>query len=318
MPRLKRSDLSKPGIVRRKVGKGFSYRYPDGSLVSKEDRQRINALAIPPAWTEVWICSYDNGHIQATGVDAAGRSQYMYHPRWRERKDTEKFQRAAELGSVFPAVRRAVTLHLKDTSSPKQQTIAAAVRLMDLGALRVGSESYMRQNGSYGLTTLRCRHARVKGDVVALKFPGKSGQLWDTSINDPALAAFLEPLSRRPGKERLLAYKVDGSWVSLDASMINEYLRTIAGAAYTSKDFRTWKGTAAAALSLLSSDGTMTRPQALVKAMKDAAALLGNTPTVARTSYVDPRIVEAYLSGELQEVKATEPSIAAFLIEKQS
>ncbi|MGO4432945.1 DNA topoisomerase IB, partial [Paenarthrobacter sp. RAF9] len=166
--------------------------------------------------------------------------------------------------------------------------------------------------------TLRCRHARVKGDVVALKFPGKSGQLWDTSINDPALAAFLEPLARRPGKERLLAYKVDGSWVSLDASMINEYLRTIAGAAYTSKDFRTWKGTAAAALSLLSSDGTMTRPQALVKAMKDAAALLGNTPTVARTSYVDPRIVEAYLSGELQEVKATEPSIAAFLIEKQS
>ncbi|WP_416403589.1 DNA topoisomerase IB [Arthrobacter sp. LFS091] len=318
MPRLKRSDLSKPGIVRRKVGKGFSYRHPDGSLVSKEDRQRINALAIPPAWTEVWICSYDNGHIQATGVDAAGRSQYMYHPRWRERKDTEKFQRAAELGSVFPAVRRAVTLHLKDTSSPKQQTIAAAVRLMDLGALRVGSESYMRQNGSYGLTTLRCRHARVKGDVVALKFPGKSGQLWDTSINDPALAAFLEPLARRPGKERLLAYKVDGSWVSLDASMINEYLRTIAGAAYTSKDFRTWKGTAAAALSLLSSDGTMTRPQALVKAMKDAAALLGNTPTVARTSYVDPRIVEAYLSGELQEVKATEPSIAAFLIEKQS
>ncbi|MCF3139838.1 DNA topoisomerase IB [Paenarthrobacter sp. AR 02] len=318
MPRLKRSDLSKPGIVRRKVGKGFSYRHPDGSLVSKEDRQRINALAIPPAWTEVWICSYENGHIQATGVDAAGRSQYMYHPRWRERKDTEKFQRAAELGSVFPAVRRAVTLHLKDTSSPKQQTIAAAVRLMDLGALRVGSESYMRQNGSYGLTTLRCRHARVKGDVVALKFPGKSGQLWDTSINDPALAAFLEPLARRPGKERLLSYKVDGSWVSLDASMINEYLRTIAGAAYTSKDFRTWKGTAAAALSLLSSDGTMTRPQALVKAMKDAAALLGNTPTVARTSYVDPRIVEAYLSGELQEVKATEPSIAAFLIEKQS
>lgn len=318
MPRLKRSDLSKPGIVRRKVGKGFSYRHPDGSLVSKEDRQRINALAIPPAWTEVWICPFENGHIQATGVDAAGRSQYMYHPRWRERKDTEKFQRAAELGSVFPAVRRAVTLHLKDMSSPKQQTIAAAVRLMDLGALRVGSESYMRQNGSYGLTTLRCRHARVKGDAVALKFPGKSGQLWDTSIHDPALAAFLEPLARRPGKERLLAYKADGSWVSLDASMINEYLRTIAGAAYSSKDFRTWKGTAAAALSLLSSDGTMTRPQALVKAMKDAAALLGNTPTVARTSYVDPRIVEAYLSGELQAVKATEPSIAAFLIEKQS
>ncbi|MEI2277403.1 DNA topoisomerase IB [Paenarthrobacter ilicis] len=318
MPRLKRSDLSKAGITRRKVGKGFSYRHPDGSLVSPEDRQRINALAIPPAWTDVWIAPYDHGHILATGVDAAGRSQYMYHPRWRERKDSEKFQRAAELGSVFPSIRRAVTLQLKDTSSPKQQTIAAAVRLMDLGALRVGSESYMRQNGSYGLTTLRCRHAKVKDGAVALKFLGKSGQLWDTSINDSALADFLEPLSRRPGKERLLSYKTDGGWVPVDASMINEYLRSIAGAAYTSKDFRTWKGTATAALSLLDSNGTMTRPQALVKAMKDAAALLGNTPTVARTSYVDPRIVEAYLEGELEDVKATEPSIAAFLIDKQS
>ncbi|MEV7605869.1 DNA topoisomerase IB [Paenarthrobacter sp. NPDC089322] len=318
MPRLRRSDLSKPGIVRRRSGKGFSYRHPDGTLVAPEDRQRINALAIPPAWTEVWISPYENAHIQATGVDAAGRSQYIYHPRWRERKDSEKFQRAAELGSVFPSVRRTVTLHLKDATSPKQQTLAAAVRLMDLGALRVGSEAYMRQNGSYGLTTLRCRHARVKDNAVSLKFPGKSGQWWDTSINDPALATFLEPLARRPGKERLLAYKDNGSWVPLDASMINEYLRGIAGAAYTSKDFRTWKGTAAAALSLLKSEGTMTRPQALVKAMKEAAALLGNTPTVARTSYVDPRIVEAYLGGELQTVKPTEPSIAAFLIEKQS
>lgn len=318
MPRLRRSDLSKPGIERRRAGKGFSYRQPDGTILDKEDRQRINALAIPPAWTDVWISPYENAHIQATGVDAAGRSQYIYHPRWRERKDTEKFQRAAELGSVFPAVRRAVTRHLKDTSSPKQQTLAAAVRLMDLGALRVGSESYMRQNGSYGLTTLKCRHARVKEDAVALKFPGKSGQWWDTSIHDPDLADFLEPLARRPSKERLLAYKDNGSWVPVDASMINEYLRHIAGTAYTSKDFRTWKGTATAALSLLKSSGTMTRPQALVKAMKDAAELLGNTPTVARTSYVDPRIVEAFLSGELADVKPTEPSIAEFLMGKQS
>ncbi|MDO5862892.1 MULTISPECIES: DNA topoisomerase IB [Paenarthrobacter] len=318
MVRLRRSDLSKPGIVRRRSGKGFSYRHPDGTLLDKEDRQRINALAIPPAWTDVWISPYENAHIQATGVDAAGRSQYIYHPRWRERKDNEKFQRAAELGSAFPSIRRAVTLHLKDTSDPRQQTLAAAVRLMDLGALRIGSESYMKQNGSYGLTTLRCRHARVKENAVGLKFPGKSGQWWDTSINDPALAAFLEPLSRRPGKERLLAYKANGSWIPLDGSMVNEYLRSIAGEAYSSKDFRTWKGTAAAALCLLKTEGTMTRPQALVRAMKEAAELLGNTPTVARTSYVDPRIVEAYLSGELMDVKPTEPSIAEFLIAKQT
>ncbi|VXC35623.1 DNA topoisomerase IB (poxvirus type) [Arthrobacter sp. 9V] len=313
MPRLKRSDLSKPGIVRRKVGKGFSYRHPDGTLVSKEDRQRINALAIPPAWTDVWISPYEHGHILATGVDGAGRSQYIYHPRWRERKDTEKFLRAAKLGMVLPAIRRNVTVHLQNTDDPRQQTLAAAVRLMDLGALRVGSEVYMKQNGSYGLTTLRCRHARVVGQDVFLKFPGKSGQLWDTSIHDPGLAAFLEPLAQRPGKERLLAYQSNGTWVSVDGPMINECLRGIAGEAYTSKDFRTWKGTAAAALYLIKSGHKGTPRQAIVLAIKEASELLGNTPSVARSSYVDPRIIEAYLADKLKEVKPTEASVAAFL-----
>lgn len=313
MPRLKRTDLSKPGIVRRKVGKGFSYRHPDGSLVSKEDRRRINALAIPPAWTDVWISPFENGHILATGVDDAGRSQYIYHPTWRERKDTEKFIRAAKLGLVLPAIRRNVTVHLQNTEDPRQQTLAAAVRLMDLGALRVGSEVYMKQNGSYGLTTLRCRHARVEEHDVFLKFPGKSGQLWDKSIHDPALAAFLEPLAGRPGKERLLAYLSEGTWVSVDASMINEYLRGVAGEAYSSKDFRTWKGTAAAALCLIKSGHQGTPRQAIVRAIKEASELLGNTPSVARSSYVDPRIIEAYLSGEVKGVKPTEASVAAFL-----
>ncbi|MDR6437605.1 DNA topoisomerase-1 [Paenarthrobacter nicotinovorans] len=313
MPRLKRSDLSKPGIVRRRVGKGFSYRHPDGSLVGKEDRQRINALAIPPAWTDVWISPFENGHILATGVDDAGRSQYIYHPTWRERKDTEKFIRAAKLGLVLPAIRRNVTVHLQNMDDPRQQTLAAAVRLMDLGALRVGSEVYMKQNGSYGLTTLRCRHARVQGQDVFLKFPGKSGQLWDKSIHDPALAAFLEPLAERPGKERLLAYLSEGTWVSVDASMINGYLRGITGDAYSSKDFRTWKGTAAAALCLIKSGHKGTPRQAIVRAIKEASEILGNTPSVARSSYVDPRIIEAYLEGELKEVKPTEASVAAFL-----
>lgn len=313
MPRLRRSDLSKPGIIRRKAGKGFSYRHPDGSPASKEDRQRINALAIPPAWTDVWISPFEHGHILATGVDGAGRSQYIYHPRWREQKDAEKFIRAAQLGLVLPSVRRNVTVHLQDSTSPRQQTLAAAVRLMDLGALRVGSESYMKQNGSYGLTTLRCRHARVDGADVYLKFRGKSGHLWDTSIHDPALAAFLEPLAERPGKERLLAFQANGSWVSVDASMINEYLRGIAGAAYTSKDFRTWKGTAAAAICLIKSGHKGTPRQAIVRAIKEASELLGNTPAVARSSYVDPRIIEAYLDGGLQDVKPTEASIASFL-----
>ena len=313
MPRLKRSDLSKPGIVRRKVGTGFSYRHPDGSLVSKEDRHRINARALPPARTDGWISPNEHGHILATGVDAAGRSQYIYHPGWRERKDTEKFIRAAKLGMVLPTVRRNVTVHLQDATDPRQQTLAAAVRFMDLGALRVGSEVYMKQNGSYGLTTLRCRHARVEGPDVFLKFPGKSGQLWDTSIHDPALAAFLEPLADRPGKERLLAYQANGAWVSVDAAMINEYLRGISGEAYTSKDFRTWKGTAAAALCLIKSGHKGTPRQAIVRAIKEASELLGNTPSVARSSYVDPRIIEGYLSEELKDVKPTEAAVAAYL-----
>lgn len=313
MPRLKRSDLSKSGIVRRKVGKGFSYRHPDGSLVSKEDRQRINALAIPPAWTDVWISPYEHGHILATGVDGAGRSQYIYHPRWRERKDTEKFIRAAKLGLVLPTIRRNVTVHLQNADDPRQQTLAAAVRFMDLGALRVGSEVYMKQNGSYGLTTLKCRHARVEGQDVFLKFPGKSGQLWDGSIHDPGLATFLEPLAQRPGKERLLAYQSNGTWVSVDGHMINEYLRSIAGEAYTSKDFRTWKGTTAAALYLIKSGDQGTPRQAIALAIKEASEILGNTPSVARSSYVDPRIIEAFLSGKLGEAKPTEASVAAFL-----
>ena len=246
-------------------------------------------------------------------MDAAGRSQYIYHPGWRERKDTEKFIRAAKLGMVLPTVRRNVTVHLQDATDPRQQTLAAAVRFMDLGALRVGSEVYMKQNGSYGLTTLRCRHARVEGPDVFLKFPGKSGQLWDTSIHDPALAAFLEPLADRPGKERLLAYQANGAWVSVDAAMINEYLRGISGEAYTSKDFRTWKGTAAAALCLIKSGHKGTPRQAIVRAIKEASELLGNTPSVARSSYVDPRIIEGYLSEELKDVKPTEAAVAAYL-----
>ncbi len=312
MPRLRRSKPGTPGISRRRSGRGFSYHHPDGSLIAGGERKRIEALAIPPAWTDVWICPFANGHIQAMGVDDAGRSQYIYHPDWRARQDAEKFARAARLGALLPQARRLVSRHLRESASEKTKTLAAAVRLMDLGALRVGSDGYTRRNGSYGLTTLRCKHVKVNGDTVSLHFPGKSGQTWDSTIEDPVLARFLGPLADRPGKEALLVFQDGEGTVSLNATMVNEYLGHITGGEYTAKDFRTWKGTAAAGMALAGRSNVPAR-QRVLEAINQTAELLGNTPTVARAAYVDPRVVEGFLAGDLEQLKATESEIAAYL-----
>ncbi|MCI0140329.1 DNA topoisomerase IB [Arthrobacter bambusae] len=313
MPRLRRSKPGTPGISRRRSGRGFSYYHTDGSLIAGGDRQRLDALAIPPAWADVWICPFENGHIQAMGVDDAGRSQYIYHPEWRARQDSEKFARAARLGALLPQARRLVSRHLRESPSEKTKTLAAAVRLMDLGALRVGSDGYTRRNGSYGLTTLRCKHVQVNEDTVSLNFPGKSGQTWDSTIEDPVLARFLGPLAGRPGKESLLVFDEGEGPVSLNASMVNEYLRKITGGDYTAKDFRTWKGTAAAGMALAGPASKMPPRQRVLEAIKQTAEILGNTPTVARAAYVDPRIVEGFLAGDLEQLKARESDIAAYL-----
>ncbi|MFK4299480.1 DNA topoisomerase-1 [Arthrobacter sp. GAS37] len=313
MPRLRRSKPGTPGISRRRSGRGFSYHHPDGSLVAGGERKRLDALAVPPAWADVWICPFANGHIQAMGVDDAGRSQYIYHPEWRARQDTEKFARAARLGALLPQARRLVSRHLRESASEKTKTLAAAVRLMDLGALRVGSDGYARRNGSYGLATLRCKHVKVNGDTVSLHFPGKSGQTWDSTIEDPVLARFLGPLARRTGKETLLVFQDGEGRVSLNAAMVNEYLRHITGGDYTAKDFRTWKGTAAAGMALAGPASKVPARQRVLEAIKQTAELLGNTPTVARAAYVDPRVVEGFLAGDLEQLKATESDIAAYL-----
>lgn len=315
MPRLRRSKPGAPGISRRKSGRGFSYYLPDGSLVPRGERKRLDALAIPPAWIDVWICPFENGHIQAMGVDDAGRSQYIYHPDWRARQDREKFARAARLGTLLPQARRRVYRHLRESPSEKTKTLAAAVRLMDLGALRVGSDGYARRNGSYGLTTLRCKHVKVDGDKVFLHFPGKSGQTWDSTVEDPVLARFLGPLADRPGKESLLLFPNGGSSVSLNATMVNEYLREITGGDFTAKDFRTWKGTATAGMALTGPPSNVPDRKRVVEAIKQTAELLGNTPTVARAAYVDPRVLEGFLAGDLEQLNATESAIAAYLNE---
>ncbi|WP_028265597.1 DNA topoisomerase IB [Arthrobacter sp. MA-N2] len=311
MPRLRRSKPGMPGISRTRSGRGFTYHRPDGYLITGAERKRLDALAIPPAWTDVWICPFANGHIQAMGVDDAGRSQYIYHPEWRARQDTEKFARAARLGTVLPKARRLASRHLRESPSEKTRALAAAVRLMDLGALRVGSDGYTRRNGSYGLTTLRCKHVQVSGDVVSLDFPGKSGQTWESSIEDAALARFLEPVASRAAKEPLLVFHERGNRVSLNATMVNEYLRHITGGNYTAKDFRTWKGTVAAGMALAGESEVPARRR-ILEAIKQTAELLGNTPTVARAAYIDPRLVDGFLAGDLAQLRSTERDIAAY------
>ena len=302
MPRLRRSDLSAQGVRRVRSGRGFSYRDQTGRTVDDPElRERIAALAIPPAWTHVWICPYPNGHIQATGIDAAGRRQYLYHPTWRQQKDRVKYDRALSLAESLPAARRQVTIHLREGEPTKTRALAAAFRMLDTANLRVGSEQYAEANGSFGLSTLRCSHATVSGDTVILEFPSKSGQEWSSAITDPDLASVVRGLKRRGPRARLLAFRDDaGRWHPLRPGDINDYVRERTGGDFTAKDFRTLAGTAAAAISLAKwgPEGTKTgRTRAVAAAMRDAAEALGNTPAIARSSYVDPRVIDLYRSG---------------------
>jgi DNA topoisomerase I len=308
MPRLRRSDSSGPGIRRVRSGKGFTYRTDDGDTVrDAELRERIEKLAIPPAWTDVWIAPYDNGHIQATGIDGAGRRQYLYHPTWRMQKDRVKHDRAMALAETLPAARRSVTIDLRGDGFTRERVLAAAFRMLDTGSLRVGSEQYAAEHGSFGLTTLLCAHVSVTGgDTVELRFPAKSGQEWESDIRDPDLAALVRSLKRRGGRARLLAWKDERGWHPLSAAEVNDDVRERTGGEFTAKDFRTLHGTAAAAVSLAKAgprESATARKRAIADAMRAASEVLSNTPTIARTSYVDPRIVDAYREGRTIDPK---------------
>lgn len=301
MPRLRRSNSSGTGIRRIRVGSGFRYRDDSGRPVDASTRARIRQLVIPPAWDDVWISPFENGHILATGTDAAGRTQYLYHPFWRQKKDRLKFDRALELAASLPAARRTVTTDLRDTEASKARALAAAFRLLDTGSLRVGSERYAQQHGSHGLSTLLCSHASISGDTVSLSFPGKSGQEWESVLVDAELARVLRSLKRRGGHARLLAFKDGGSWHPLSADDINAYVARRTGGQFTAKDFRTLHGTVTAAVALADVGPQKTptaRKRAVAQVMRDVAAVLGNTPTVARSSYVDPRVVDKYDRGQ--------------------
>jgi DNA topoisomerase I len=313
MVRLRRSRSAGPGIHRVRAGTGFSYRDAAGATISDPELlDRIAGLVIPPAWTDVWIAPYPNGHIQATGVDAAGRRQYLYHPLWREQKDRAKFDRMLAFAEALPAARRTVTRDLRTEHLSRERVLAGAFRLLDSAALRIGSERYVDENGSFGLSTLLVAHAVVRdGGVVLLRFPAKSGRAWESELQDRDLAPLVAALKRRGGRARLLAWHGGGAWHPISAEEINDDLRRRTGGEFSAKDFRTLRGTVAAALSLARSGPQRSaagQHRAIVAAVKAASEVLENTPAIARASYVDPRLLDRYAHGET--IDATRPASA--------
>ncbi|HWI21390.1 MAG TPA: DNA topoisomerase IB [Baekduia sp.] len=303
--RLRRSDCNRPGFTRRRAGKGFTYLDEHGRRLGPEERVRIAALAIPPAWTDVWISPDDRGHIQATGIDAAGRRQYRYHDAWRANQDNAKFDAALQFARLLPRIRTRVQKDLarRPSDGPdRDQALALAIRMLDLGLFRIGGEAYADMNGSYGLATLEKSHVSVDGKRVSFDYPAKSGQRRHSSMTDARAAALVKTLlQRRGGGRELLAYRQDGSWRDVVTADINGWLKEIAGEDVTAKTFRTWHATVLAAVGLAAADATSTRAgrkRVVNSVVKEVAHELGNTPAVARKSYIDPRVLDRYGAGE--------------------
>ncbi len=304
MSRLRRSDCSGPGITRRRRGKGFEYLDEDGTRIDEaEVLERIRELGIPPAWKDVWVCPYPLGHLQATGIDAAGRKQYLYHPRWRVRRDAEKFDDMAHFARALPKLREQVEHDLEGDGLDRVRVMACAIRLLDRGFFRIGSEEYTVQNASYGLATMRKRHVTLSGDgEMVFDYPAKSGQRRIQAVVDPKASAIVAALKRRRGGgEELLAFKEGRRWRDVRSEDINAYIKQATSEEFSAKDFRTWNATVLAAVALSVSGevaGTKTgRERAIVRAVKEVAHYLGNTPAVCRASYIDPRVFDAYRAG---------------------
>ena len=301
--RLRRSDCSGPGIQRVKRGRGFSYVDADGRPVSDpEERLRIRELAIPPAWREVWICSDLAGHLQATGVDAAGRKQYLYHTRWRELQDQKKFGRMADFARSLPRLRRRIAADLEADELSDTRVLACAVRLLDVGLFRIGSEQYADEDGGVGLATIGKRNVTIQDGIVTFDYLGKGGIRRRQEIIDPATREVVEALKRRrAGGDQLLAYREGRRWRSVRSDQIADYLKHQIGDQFSAKDFRTWNATVLAAVALAAhgreARSKTARRRAINGAVQGVAQVLGNTPAVARRSYIDPRVFDRYLSG---------------------
>lgn len=295
-----------PGLTRERVGKNFRYRNAAGELVPDEATLgRIKRLAIPPAWTEVWICPRDDGHIQATGRDARGRKQYRYHADWRAVRDETKYERMIAFGRTLPRIRRRVARDLRRPGLGREKVLATIVRLLETTLVRVGNEEYARDNGSVGLSTMRDRHVKVARGRLRFSFTGKSGRRHEIELHDPRLARIVRQVQELPGQELFQYVDDEGRTQDVKSEDVNAYLRSLAGAEFSAKDFRTWAGTVLAAIALRQFERFDTKAQAkknLVAAIERVAQRLGNTPTVCRKCYIHPVILDSYLDGQTVDV----------------
>ncbi|WP_422931632.1 DNA topoisomerase IB [Singulisphaera sp. PoT] len=298
------SDAS-PGIRRKRVGKGFAYYDAKGHHVTEPNlKRRLDALVIPPAWTDVWISPHPLGHIQATGRDARGRKQYRYHPRWRSVRDEAKYGRMMSFGTMLPKIRKHVDRDLNRPGLPREKVLATVVRLLETTLIRIGNEEYARTNGSFGLTTMRDRHVDVSSTAVHFKFRGKSGIRHEIDLQDRRLARVVKTCRDLPGQLLFQYLDEDGQRLSVESADVNDYIRSITGEEYTAKDFRTWAGTVLAAITLRELQAFDSEAQAkknVVRAIEAVAERLGNTPTICRKCYVHPEVIDAYLDGTMLE-----------------
>jgi DNA topoisomerase IB len=302
MPRLRTVSPSDPGITRVRRGRGFVYLDRDERVTDELVIERIRSLVIPPAWTDVWICRYANGHIQAVGSDVKQRRQYLYHPLWRQQRDELKHDRVLKVAARLPKAREIVSDHLAQDGMPRERALATAFRLLDLGFFRIGGETYAEQNGSYGLATITRDHVSIEDGLIAFDYVAKSGKERYVALGDPEVVDAVQALRRRrSGGPELLAYRSGRSWVDITSDDINEYVKQVVGGEVSAKDFRTWHGTVLAAVALAVStnaaDTPSARKRAIARAMREVSDYLGNTPAVARASYVDPRVIDLFEDG---------------------
>jgi len=311
------------GIRRLRAGNAFRYLGPDGRAIrSRATLARIRALVIPPAWTEVWICPHDDGHLQAWGRDARRRKQYRYHERWCEMRDATKYARLAAFGRTLPRIRRQVSRDLARTGLPREKVLATLVRLLESTFVRIGNAEYARQNSSFGLTTLRERQVRVRGSQLRFRFHGKSGVLHEVALSDERLAHIVRRMQELPGEELFRYIADDGATHAIESADVNAYLQAIAGEQFTSKDFRTWAGTLLCARALRELPPPAAASAArreLRKAIESTARTLRNTPAVCRKCYIHPTVIESFLSGRLQQAMQGRNEAAALirLLEKR-
>lgn len=311
--RLRRSDCSTQGIRRQRRGSGFSYLDADRMPIQDADTlDRVRDLAIPPAWEEVWICPDPLGHIQATGVDAAGRKQYLYHDRWQRRRAERKFESMREFAAALPRLRRSVNHDLELEGMPRERALACAVRLLDLGFFRIGGEEYAETNESYGIATILREHVSVSDGEVVFDFPAKSGQRRVQSIRDSAVRQAIETMRRRrSGPQDLLVFREGGSWRDVRSEDVNEYIQEEIGEDFSAKDFRTWHGTVLASVELAAEPAPRSKAaakSAINAAVKRVAEVLGNTPAVCRSSYIDPRVLDRFRDGVTVKAPVSDPN----------